>query len=331
MRKIFLACGLSLLIAAVIASPASTQQPTVLKFAFASPPTTNWLPYFVAKKKGWLTAAGLDVQETWMTSDPNALRALLSKQADLAAVGVFPPYSAVIEGAKIKAIGSFLTRVDYEIIARDSIKSLKDLEGARIGTSSPGAASGEIPRLVMRKNGFDPEKARVVAVGSHEARMMAIAADKIDAAAIPTLFAAKATKMPGMHSIANVAQEFPEMGHLYILAQDSDLQDPAKRAMFEKFMKTVIDGSRFIVANPEESAKIMKEYLPEFDEALLTAAIKVLSANKIWAVNGGAEPEITAFTIKTAVDLKTIARSIAVDDILDQSIVKAVLEKSGRQ
>lgn len=332
MKKFCVALAFAILAAALPAMPVSAQQKTVIKFAFASPPTTNWLPYFVAKKKGWLEAAGLDVQETFMTSDPNALRALLSQQADLAAVGTFPPYLAVLEGAHIKAIGSFFQRIDYEIVARDKIKSIKDMEGARIATSAPGAASGEIPRLVMRKHGFDPTKATVVPIGSHEARMMAIAADKVDAAAIPALYAAKAATMSGMHSLANVAEEFPQMGHFYILARTEDLEVPAKRAAFVKFLKVAtVDANRYIVANPEEAAKIMKEYLPEFDEKLITEAIKSLAKSKVWAVNGGAEPEVTAFTIKTGVDLGILPRSLEVKDILDPSLIDEVLRGSGRQ
>lgn len=332
MKKICFALAFSILTTTLSAIPASTQQKTVIRFAFASPPTTNWLPYFVAKKKGWLEAAGLEVKETFMTADPNALRALLSGQADLAAVGTFPPYLAVLEGAKIKAIGSFFQRIDYEIVARDNIKSFKDMEGARIATSAPGAASGEIPRLVMRKHGFDPTKASTVPIGSHEARMMAVAADKVDVAAIPALYAAKASTMTGMHSLTNVATEFPMLGHFYILARDEDLKDPAKRAAFVKFMKVAsVDANRYIVAHPEEAAQILREYLPEFDEKLVTDAIKTLAKNKVWAVNGGAEPEVTEFTIKTGVDLKTIPKSLDVKDILDTSIVEEVLRETGRQ
>ena len=332
MRKSCFALSFAILIAAISGGPASAQQKTVIKFAFASPPTTNWLPYFVAKKKGWIAAAGLDVQETFMTTDPNALRALLSQQADLAAVGTFPPYLAVLEGAHIKAIGSFFQRIDYEIVARDSVKSIKDMEGARVATSTPGAASGEIPRLVMRKHGFDPGKTTVVPIGSHEARMMAIAADKVDVAAIPALFAAKAATMTGMHSLANVADEFPQMGHFYILARTEDLDVPAKRAAFVKFLKVAtIDANRYIVANPEEAAKIMKEYLPEFDEKLIVDAIKSLTKSKVWAVNGGAEPEVTAFTIKTGVELGSIPKPLEVKDILDTSLVDEALRDTGRQ
>jgi ABC-type nitrate/sulfonate/bicarbonate transport system substrate-binding protein len=332
MKKSRFALVFAILTAALPVWPAVAQQKTVIRFSFASPPTTNWLPYFVAKKKGWLDAAGLDVQETFMTSDPNALRALLSQQADLAAVGTFPPYLAVLEGAQIKAIGSFFQRIDYEILARDNIKSIKDMEGARIATSTPGAASGEIPKLVMRKHGFDPSKASVVPIGSHEARMMAIAADKVDAAAVPALYAAKASTMAGMHSLANVAEEFPQMGHFYILARSEDLAIPAKRAAFVKFLKVAsVDANRYIVANPEQAAKIMMEYLPEFDEKLITDAIKSLTKSHVWAVNGGAEPEVTAFTIKTGVELGAIPKSLEVKDILDTSLVDEVLRDSGRQ
>jgi ABC-type nitrate/sulfonate/bicarbonate transport system substrate-binding protein len=332
MRKLSLALASAILMSALSVMPASAQQKTVIKFSFASPPTTNWLPYFVAKKKGWLDSAGLDVQETFMTSDPNALRALLSQQADLAAVGTFPPYLAVIEGAHIKAIGSFFQRIDYEIVARDSIKTIKDMEGARIATSTPGAASGEIPKLVMRKHGFDPNKSNVVPIGSHEARMMAIAADKVDAAAIPALYAAKAATMPGMHSLASVAEEFPQMGHFYILARTEDLTVPAKRAAFVKFLKVAtVDANRYIVAHPEEAAKIMREYLPEFDEKLITDAIKSLTKSQVWAVNGGAEPEVTAFTIKTGVELGAIPKPLEVKDFLDTSLIDEVLRDTGRQ
>src|SRR5262249_51405395 len=192
----------------------------------------------------------------------------------------------------IKAIGSFFQRIDYEIVAREKIKTFKDMEGARIATSAPGAASGEIPKLVMLKHGADPSKANVVPIGSHEARMLAVAADKVDAAAIPAVYAAKAATMSGMHPLANVAAEFPLLGHFYILAQDDDLKDPAKRAAFAKFMKVAsVDANRYIVSHPEEAAKIMKEYLPDFEENLIVDAVKSLTKNQIWAINGGAEPE----------------------------------------
>src|SRR5262249_14971662 len=126
--------------------------------------------------------------------------------------------------------------------------------------------------------------------------------------------------------------EFPLLGHFYILAQDDDLRDPAKRAAFTKFMKVAsVDANRYIVSHPEEAAKIMKEYLPDFDENLIVDAVKSLTKNRIWAINGGAEPEVTAFTIKMGVDLKAIPKPLDVKDILDTSIVDTVLKETGRQ
>jgi ABC-type nitrate/sulfonate/bicarbonate transport system substrate-binding protein len=56
-----------------------------IKMAFPGPATTLSLPLFVAQKKGWL--GELEVEEVVVTGDSNAMRALLSGNADIALVG----------------------------------------------------------------------------------------------------------------------------------------------------------------------------------------------------------------------------------------------------
>ena len=100
---------------------ASGQEKMSLKVVFATPPTTYGLPHFVAKDLGWLDKAGLKVEEVWLTGDANAVRALLAGQGDIAAPGVFAVYSAITEGAKIKAIGSWQPKADYQLLANEKI------------------------------------------------------------------------------------------------------------------------------------------------------------------------------------------------------------------
>jgi ABC-type nitrate/sulfonate/bicarbonate transport system substrate-binding protein len=54
-----------------------------IKMAFPGPATTFSLPLYVAQKKGWLG----ELEEVVVTGDSNAMRALLSGNADIALVG----------------------------------------------------------------------------------------------------------------------------------------------------------------------------------------------------------------------------------------------------
>jgi ABC-type nitrate/sulfonate/bicarbonate transport system substrate-binding protein len=77
-----------LLILAVVAAlvfevPAASA--AKIKMAFPGPVTTFSLPYLVAQKNGWMN--GLEVEDVHVTGDANAMRVLLSGNADIALVG----------------------------------------------------------------------------------------------------------------------------------------------------------------------------------------------------------------------------------------------------
>src|SRR6187455_479526 len=89
---------------ATFASPAIGAES--IRIAFPSTPNTTQLAYFVAQKKGWL--GDLKVAETYVTGDSNALRAILSGNADFGAViGTFSVFAALEAGADFKAISSW--------------------------------------------------------------------------------------------------------------------------------------------------------------------------------------------------------------------------------
>src|SRR5438105_9417543 len=158
----------ALLMVLVIAGSASAQG-MKLKVVFATPPTTYALPHFVAQDLGWLKQHGLTVEEVFLTGDANALRALLSGQGDLAAPGTFPAYSVVAEGGHIKAIGSWQPLVDYVMIAREGITSLKELANARIAAASIGGLTTELPKMLLQKHHMDTSRAVLFSDGGHAA------------------------------------------------------------------------------------------------------------------------------------------------------------------
>ena len=304
---------------------------TTLKLVFPTTPTTFELPHFVAKDLGWLDDAGLNVEEVWLVGDANAVRTVVSGQADIAAPGTFAVYSALAEGARIRAIASWQPKVDYQLVARDTIKTIKELEGARIGAAGPRGLTIEIPRMVMKKHGADPSKASYVQIGGHEARLMATVANKVDAAIVSILYAAKAKEFPNIRVLSSIPAEFPGLAYTYLVVRDKDLTDPAKRKALETYVRVaVIEASRFIMKNPERAAKIMHGRTPDLKLEMIQDVIQALNTNNVWGVNGGLDVGSTEYTLRLAQEMGELKKPLSTGDVLDSSIVDTALSQAGR-
>jgi ABC-type nitrate/sulfonate/bicarbonate transport system substrate-binding protein len=314
-----------------VASGALAQGAMKLKVVFATPPTTYALPHFVAQDLGWLKSRGLEVEEVFLTGDANALRALLSGQGDLAAPGTFPAYSVVAEGGRIKAIGSWQPLVDYVMIARQGITSLKELTNARIAAASIGGLTTELPKMLLQKHRIDTSRAVFFSVGGHEARLQAVVGGKADAALVGILYAGHGKRLAKLNVVANLAQEFPGLGYSYLVVNEKDLANPEKRRAFETYVRgAVVEASRFIMKEPDRAAEVLHKRMPDVPLDLMKEVVRALNDAKVWGVNGGIDPEVTNFTAPLAATLKSASREIKAQELLDRSIVERILAELGR-
>ena len=184
-----------------------------LKVVFPTTPTTMALPHYVAIEKGWLKNAGVEIEEVTVQGDPNAIRALISGQADIAGSGTFPVYGAIANGAQMKAIASWQPIADYQVVAQKQFKTVKDLENARIAAASIGGLTSVIPEMLLRKHGIDPSKMKFTSIGGHEARLQAVLANKLDATIVSNLYASIGKRKGDISIITSIAREYPGMGY----------------------------------------------------------------------------------------------------------------------
>jgi ABC-type nitrate/sulfonate/bicarbonate transport system substrate-binding protein len=109
--------------------------------------------------------------------------ALLSGEADICIASGFGQVLPAIErGGRLKVLaGSEVLLLHLVYTGRPEIKTLKDLEGRTVGTSSPGALLHSIMIALLRKSGVDPGKVNFVNVGSSADVFRAIVAKVVDA------------------------------------------------------------------------------------------------------------------------------------------------------
>ena len=110
----------TLCLAVVLIVDAPVAVAAKIKMVFPGPVTTFSLPYLVAQKKGWMDS--LEVEDVHVTGDANAMRVLLSGNADIALVGTLNVLASIHAGANIRALHSWQPIGDYSLVDRKSTR-----------------------------------------------------------------------------------------------------------------------------------------------------------------------------------------------------------------
>ena len=327
--KIFAAL---LLAVAMLAHAGAANAQTKLKIVFPTSAHAFALPHFVAMEKGWLKDAGLDIEEQWLIGDTTVIRLIVTGEADLCITGM-PAFSAIGAGAQIKAIGSQQVIFDFQMLANKNITKVEDLAGKRFAAGPPLSIQTEVPRVIMRKHGVDPDKVQFQQAGGTPERLQAVVGGVADAALIGTSFALQAVaKYPNVHVLTTVPKEFPGMGFSYIMATNKSLGDAAKKKAMEAYVEqSTIRASRFIMDNPEEAVKILLKRVPSLDPEIAKQSVADLNRDKVWGVNGGLDREVTDFTIKFTLDSKMVPTPVTYEQVVDTSMVDAALARAGKR
>jgi ABC-type nitrate/sulfonate/bicarbonate transport system substrate-binding protein len=109
--------------------------------------------------------------------------ALVSGQMDICPMSGFGQvFAAVEKGAKLKILaGGAILPLQGLMSAKPNIKSVEDLVGKTVGTSSPGSLNNQLTVATMKKYGVDISKVNFVNIGSATDIFRAIAAGTVDA------------------------------------------------------------------------------------------------------------------------------------------------------
>lgn len=152
----------------------------------------NWLPVYMAKKLGIFQRHGLDVELKRMGSVDKATAAVLAGEADLA---ITPPEGAIanaVGGGGLRVLAGNVNRLPLTLVAHPRFKSIEDLRGAVLGTSSLTEGTAIYTREMLSQHGLSINDYTFSVVGVHPARWVALQERTIDAAVqlIPLNFVA---------------------------------------------------------------------------------------------------------------------------------------------
>lgn len=273
-------------------------------------------PVVVAMRKGFYKSEGLDVDKIQM-QPAIGVKALISGDVDyLLAWG--SALRAAVTGVPIKAVVGLASRPLHVLIARQEIKTPKDLKGKVIGVDSIAGTVDYLSRVAVRHFGLEPDKdVKIIVTGESPTRLAALRAGSIDATPIDVAFAVKAED-EGFRRLVYLGDliELPLSG---IAVMDQKLQ--TQRDQVRRVVRATVRGTRFMKQNRAETVQMLSDYLritPAQSARAYDASINSFTDDGIISDKG------VLLDVQLTKERLKLTKDIPLSQLVDWSLVKEI-------
>ena len=260
-------------IVGLLVSPAIAQE----KFKFA----LNWFPvgdhaaYWVALDKGYFADRGLEVTLENSKGSGDSIAKVDTGAADAGLADSAVVIASRARGATVKVVGMVFDKTPLNIFSSKDkpVTNPKDLEGMTIG-APPGDGQRQVWPAFAAANGIDVSKVTWVNI-EPAAKIAALAEKRVDTVADYTTGLPLYEKPMGKGNVVMMpwADHGFDMYSMSIMASEKTMTE--RPEVLRKFLEAAYLGWRDVTADPEEALAIFKKHVPEIDEELIRANMKL--------------------------------------------------------
>ncbi len=240
---------LALLFVGLVLSRAGAQEKPKLYFG-ASSKTLGYGPLWAAVKKGFLEREGLDGQLVLLRGTPMNVQALAAGSLQVGSGGAEAFYEAAERGLDFVMIGGIINGLTHDIVAGKKYKSIEDLRGATLGSSSLTSGTVTAFKQALKLKGLEyPRDYKILVVaGGSSANLAALQSGQIAATtvAIPLNYVAEEA---GFNVVGRLIDAVPEY-ELSALAVRKSWAEK-NRSMLIRFMRAIALTHRWMYENKE--------------------------------------------------------------------------------
>lgn len=276
-----------------------------------------------ALQNGFFEEEGLDVQVTPLPGATTAIRAMLSGDQDIVNTGGDTAVLAWQNGAPIKIINSPVAKGTDVLIVRSEFESIQDLAGGRFAISDPGSTGEVLGRVLLERNGVDPDTVQFVGLGSPADRVRAMLADQVDATAATILIlepVLEAVENGEMRVLTSFAEEFPDIPLSYNVTSDQMIAENPDVLL--RFLRAELRGYRWAQENPQAAAEIAVQFIEETPLELLQEGMRGMSELQVYGLDGGISREGITRTQEALAELGQLAEVSEPDDVANFELIE---------
>lgn len=128
----------------------------------------------------------MTAETTRFTDNPIAYKSMLTGNVDIFKGAPIMVYQGMKSGSEPRVIGTNVGGSDYVMVVREDVEGFQDFKNSdlQFGISSKGSISHTQPVGVFSKEGIKESEVNFVKIGGSSARTQAVAAGKVDGAAL---------------------------------------------------------------------------------------------------------------------------------------------------
>lgn len=223
----------------------------------------NWLPILAAERTGIFERNGLEISIKRMGSVDKSTAGVKSGELDIA---ITPPEGAIndcLAGGPLRIVAGNVNRLPLTLIANPRFRSVEELKGARLGTSSLTEGTAIYTMEMLSRHGLNyPGDYEFAVVGVHPARWKALQDGTIDAAVqlVPLNFVAIDA---GYSNLGEVPDYIPEIVFTAMIANDGWASE--NRHALVQLLRAVMEGARLIADTTQD--ELLIELVMELTQA----------------------------------------------------------------
>jgi ABC-type nitrate/sulfonate/bicarbonate transport system substrate-binding protein len=242
---------------ACVLAPSESRAQTTINMAVVSR-TVFYLPAWMAERKGFFKAEGLDVRmKVYDSSDPIFVD-LRNNDQQIALASIESVIADAYKGGKVRIVAGSAKRPPHFIIAQPEIKTLAQLKGKTIGVVSMHEGTTFFIADIAKAGGFALADVKVEAVGGSPTRQRLLKEKKIDAGLQPYPLSYEA-EAAGFTNLGPIADLVPDYQFTSVMVDDAWAKQ--NRPALVGFLRALRRGTEYMFAHPDESAEVAQKEL----------------------------------------------------------------------
>lgn len=226
---------------------------------FVGSPTSSGWAWFIGMSKGYFAEVGIEIDPVFVPSAPGIVQQLSAGSLDIVSgTGLTDPLYAIDKGASI-AIARVTTQASpYAMMAKPSIKSIKDLKGKTIVIGGLKDITRVYFDRMMSANGLKDGDYDITIIGATPGRWAALQSGAADAAMLipPIVFKAEAAGFNNIGLAYDYTKDLP-FGGIIVNKNWAATRLPLVRGLLKAYAKSL---DWFMVeANRQEAIEILRK------------------------------------------------------------------------
>ncbi len=228
----------------------------------------NLTAFWVAKEAGLYRKNGLDVDMVFLRGSTTAINAIVSGEAQFAALGASSAVLSRLGGSDTVMVATAAPGLAFYLVTKPEIATKEGLRGKRLGVSRPGTDSDVATRLALEKIGLADKDVQILSIGGDAERLAALKQGVVDGTVVSPGSLVAARKL-GFRPFLDLLQMGIPYEQAALITTRSLIQK--RRVTVQRFVKSFVEAIHYAKNHRDSTVQVLKKYMRTDDMDVLDA------------------------------------------------------------